>query len=134
MLSWTFPNIAVARARIRQAQASNEAALASFDGTVLTALQETETALSDLAGELDHLAALKATRDYSAEAVRIVNLRYGAGKENFLAVVTAEQTLASAEAALAASQAALVTDQVAVFKALGGGWENAPAPISIEKP
>jgi NodT family efflux transporter outer membrane factor (OMF) lipoprotein len=126
LLSWTFPNIAVARARIRQAQASNEAALATFDGTVLTALSETEQALSDLAGELDRQAALIATRDFSAEAVRIVQLRYGAGAENFLAVLDAQRTLATAEAQLAASQAALVDDQVAVFKALGGGWENAP--------
>ncbi len=126
LLSWTFPNITVARARIRQARASNEAALATFDGTVLTALRETETALSDLAGALDRSTALGATRDYSAEAARIVDLRYRAGAENFLAVLDAQRTLATAEAALAQSRAALVTDQVAVFKALGGGWENAP--------
>jgi multidrug efflux system outer membrane protein len=127
LLSWTFPNITVARARIRQAKASNESALATFDGTVLTALRETETALSDLAGALDRQTALAATRDYSAEAARIVGLRYRAGAENFLAVLDAQRTLATAEAALAQSRAALVTDQVAVFKALGGGWENAPA-------
>jgi len=129
LLSWTFPNITVARARIAQARAADEAALASFDGTVLTALQETETALSDLAAELDRQAALRSTRDFSAEAARIVNLRYGAGAENFLAVLDAQRTLATAEAALASSQAALVGDQVAVFKALGGGWEDAPETI-----
>ena len=128
LLSWTFPNVTVARARIRQARAADEAALATFDGTVLTALQESETALSDLAGELDRQTALTATRDYSAEAARIVGLRYGAGAENFLAVLDAQRTLATAEAALAQSRAALVTDQVAVFKALGGGWEVAPEP------
>ncbi len=131
LLSWTFPNVTVARARIEQARAADQAALATFDGTVLTALQETETALSDLAGELDRAAALQATRDFSAEAARIVGLRYGAGAENFLAVLDAQRTLASAEAALAQSRAALVTDQVAVFKALGGGWENAP-PVAGE--
>jgi outer membrane protein TolC len=132
LLSWTFPNIAVARARIRQAQASNEAALATFDGTVLTALSETEQAMSDLAGELDRQAALVANRDFSAEAARIVQLRYGAGAENFLAVLDAQRTLATAEAQLASSQAALVDDQVAVFKALGGGWENAPEPTASQ--
>ncbi len=129
LLSWTFPNITVARARIRQARATNEAALASFDGTVLTALQEAETALSDLAAELDRQAALAATRDFSAEAARIVGLRYGAGAENFLAVLDAQRTLATADAQLAQSRAALVDDQVAVFKALGGGWENAPETV-----
>ncbi len=129
LISWTFPNVTVARARIRQAEAATEAALASFDGTVLTALQETEVAVNDLGGELDRQAALVAARDYSAEAARIVQLRYGAGAENFLAVLDAQRTLATAEAQLAASQAALVDDQVSLFKALGGGWENAPEPV-----
>ena len=127
LLSWTFPNVTVARARIRQARASSEAALATFDGTVLTALRETETALNDLSSELDRQAALTAQRDFSAEASRIVGLRYGAGKENFLAVLDAQRTLAQAEAALAASRAALIDDEVAAFKALGGGWD-APDP------
>jgi len=123
LLSWTFPNFTVVRARIRQAQASNESALASFDGTVLGALRDTETALAELSGELDRLRALQAARDYSAEAARIVRLRYGSGAENFLAVLDAERTLAASEAQLASSQAALTTGQIAVFKALGGGWE-----------
>lgn len=127
LLSWSFPNITVARARIRQAEASTEAALATFDDTVLTALQETETALATLTGEIDRQRSLVAARDFSAEAARIVRLRYGAGAENFLAVLDAERTLADSEAALAASQANVATNQVAVFKALGGGWEAGAA-------
>ncbi len=131
LISWTFPNFTVARARIRQAKASTEAALADFDGTVLAALRDTETALSDYAGGLDQNAALRAARDQSAEAVRVVRIRYSAGAENFLAVLDAERTLSNAEAQLAASDAALTTQQIAVFKALGGGWENAPKVADI---
>lgn len=133
LLSWTFPNITVARARIRQAEASTESALASFDGTVLNALSETDQAMTNLSGELDRQAALTTARDYSAEAARIVGLRYGAGAENFLAVLDAQRTLATAEADLAASRAALTTDQIAVFKALGGGWEVPAETNTSEK-
>ena len=49
LISWTFPNTAAARARIGQAQASAEAALATFDGTWLVALRDTETALTNYA-------------------------------------------------------------------------------------
>lgn len=126
LISWSFPNILVARARIRQAQASAESALASFDGTVLAALQETETALSDYSGTIDRNRALRGARDQSAEAARIIRLRYSAGAENFLTVLDAERTLATADASLAESDAALTTAQIAVFKALGGGWEMAP--------
>jgi outer membrane protein, multidrug efflux system len=125
-ISWSFPNITAARARIVQAKAGNEAALATFDGTVLTALREAETSLSDYAGSRARNTALRAARDESAEAARIVRLRYGVGAENFLAVLDAERTLATADGQLAASDAALTTQQIAVFKALGGGWEAAP--------
>ena len=128
LISWTFPNIIAARARINQSKASAEAALATFDGTVLTALQETETALSDYAGTIQRNAALTSARDQSAEAARIIRLRYSAGAENFLAVLDAERTLATADASLAQSDAALTTNQIAVFKSLGGGWETAPMP------
>ncbi|KAB7645519.1 efflux transporter outer membrane subunit [Polymorphobacter fuscus] len=126
LISWSFPNILVARARINQSKASSEAALANFDGVVLAALNETETSLSDYAGVIDRNRALRAARDQSADAARIVRLRYGAGAENFLAVLDAERTLATADADLASSDAALTTAQIAVFKALGGGWEGVP--------
>jgi len=122
-ISWSFPNITAARARIRQSRASIAAALASFDGSILKALQETETALGDYGAALEQQAALTRARDESAEAARLVRLRYGVGAEAFLAVLDAERTLATAEAQLAATEAGLVTSQIAVFKALGGGWD-----------
>ena len=45
------------------------------------------------------------------------------GKTDYLTVLDAERTLAGNESALAASQAQLAGDQIAVFLALGGGWE-----------
>lgn len=126
LISWSFPNIVVARARIAQAKAGTEAALAMFDGTVLAALQETETSLSDYSASIDRNTALRAARDQSAEAVRIVRLRYVAGAENFLVVLDAERTLATTDAGLANSDAELTTAQILVFKALGGGWEMVP--------
>jgi outer membrane protein TolC len=41
-------------------------------------------------------------------------------------LLTAETDLVNSDAALAASSQALASDQVTVFKALGGGWEQAP--------
>ena len=58
LLSWSFPNVAAVLAQIKQARAQAESALATFDGTVLAALQDTEVALADYAGETDRNAAL----------------------------------------------------------------------------
>ena len=50
-------------------------------------------------------------------------LRFNAGADSFLQVLTAERTLAGAEAALAQSDALVTTYQIALFRALAGGWQ-----------
>lgn len=124
LISWSFPNIAVARARIAQAEASAQAALASFDGTWLRALEETESALTNYASERDRLAILRRARGQSAEAARIARLRYQAGREPFQIVLEAERALAQTDAAVAQSEALLSDNLVSLFLALGGGWQT----------
>ncbi|WOF44611.1 TolC family protein [Sphingopyxis indica] len=130
LISWSFPNIAVARARLRQAEAGADAALATFDGTWLSALQETESALANYAGELDRLAALRRAADEAGEAARIARLRYRAGRENFQVVLDAERSLAEVQAAIAQSEQQRSTYLVALFLALGGGWQDGAAVLS----
>ncbi|OZI76016.1 efflux transporter outer membrane subunit [Bordetella genomosp. 2] len=127
LISWTLPNTGVAQARIAQARASAGAALARFDAAVLGALRETESALVTYARQLDRDAALRAARDQSALAARQAGQLFRAGKTDYLTVLDAQRTLAANESALAASQAALSDDQIALFLALGGGWQDAPA-------
>lgn len=122
LISWSFPNVLAARARVEQAGAGAQAALATFDQTVLVALQETETALANYANELDRRAALQSARDQAATAARLSRLRFDAGADSFLTVLDAERTLAAADAQLAASNALVTSYQIALFKALAGGW------------
>ncbi len=124
LVTWTIPNTATARARIRQARAGADAALARWDGAVLQALSETEQALSTYGAELDRHAQLTVARDRGAEAFRLAGLQRRDGALPYLDVLNAEQTLINADAALAASDRALAADQVTVFKALGGGWQT----------
>lgn len=122
LISWTFPNMAAARARIAQAGAGADAALASFEQTNLVALQEVETALTRYGRELDRRTALRSARDESERARRLARMRFDEGIDNFLAVIDTERTLAGLEAQLAQSDAAVTTDQIDLFRALGGGW------------
>ena len=124
LISWSFPNIAVARARIAQTGALSDAALADFDQAVLVALQETETALTQYANELDRRTALTEARDQAARAAELSRLRFDAGADSFLTVLDAERTLTAADAALAQSDALVTTYQIALFKALAGGWDQ----------
>jgi NodT family efflux transporter outer membrane factor (OMF) lipoprotein len=125
-ISWTFPHQSLPRARIRQARAGADAALAAFDSTVLQALKETEQALSIYSAELDRRQNLAEVQDRARRALDIARGQYLAGALSQLELLTAEQSLVAAESAVAASDAALAQDQIAVFKALGGGWRTAP--------
>ncbi|MBA3811602.1 MAG: TolC family protein [Caulobacteraceae bacterium] len=125
LLTWSFPNIGVARARVRQAKARTAAALASFDGVVLAALQDAQSALAAYVRERDRHQALTASRDNAAEAASLSRLRFQRGADDFLTQLDAERALGEAELALTESAAEVAADQVILFQALGGGWEGA---------
>jgi len=132
LVNWTFPNILVARAHVKESSAQASASLASFDSVVVQALKETEQALTTYAAELQHNAATRAARDDADKSFSLAKTLYQAGASSFLDLLTAEQTEVSAEQALAKSDQQLAADQIAVFQALGGGWETAPA-VSVPK-
>jgi NodT family efflux transporter outer membrane factor (OMF) lipoprotein len=133
LLSWTFPNILGAEAQIREAKGAASASYANFQGVVLQALQDTETALTAYANELSRNASLVTARDQSQIALNLARSRFQLGSASYLDLLTAETDFVSASALLAASDQALASDQVTVFKALGGGWEQAPSvkPLPI---
>lgn len=123
LITWTLPGEAE-RARIRQAEAGADGALARFDGVVLTALRETETSLDAYAHDLRRQAALKAARDQAVLAETQAQTLYRAGRSPYLAGLDAQRALAQSEAALAAADSQVAADQVNLFLALGGGWER----------
>jgi NodT family efflux transporter outer membrane factor (OMF) lipoprotein len=123
-ISWTFPNMAAPRARVRQAKAEQAAALASFDGVVLTALKETEQALALYGAALGNRQALGDAQDKVRAAFGMAHEQFLAGSISYVDLLTTEQSLVAIDAAVASSDAALVQDQIAVFKALGGGWRG----------
>jgi NodT family efflux transporter outer membrane factor (OMF) lipoprotein len=122
LISWTFPNQEATRARIAGARADSQIALATFDGTVLRALEETETALSGYARALERRQALKAARDSAQTAATITRAQQREGAIDSLQLLDTERTFAEAEAALAEQDATVAQAQIDVFRALAGGW------------
>lgn len=123
-LSWQA-NQSAARARIAAANASANLALARFDGTVLTALADTESALNTYVHDLKREASAKAARDDAATVEQQAETLQVGGRATALTVIDAQRTLVAAEQSLAQLESAISDDQVAVFLALGGGWEEA---------
>ena len=129
-ISWSFPNMAGPRARVRQAKAGEAAALATFDGVVLTALKETEQALAAYRAALDNRQSLGDAQTQIHAAYDIAHSQFQAGAVSNLDLLTTEQSLVAIDSSVASSDAALILDQIAVFEALGGGWrpESKAAP------
>lgn len=130
VLSWSFPNLSVARAQIAGAEARQAAALARFDATILKALKEVKQALASYQAALSRRNAVLSAARESGEAVRLATLSGRAGAVSAFDVLDAERGDVEARAMLASAEADVATDQVLLFKALGGGWEQAP-PVRI---
>lgn len=126
LISWSIPIDGAARARVNAASAQADARLAAFDGAVLTALQETEQALARLKGAIEQEAALLSAAKAAEEVARITRIRFRAGRDNSLQLLEVERNLLAARAASGSASAARAEAEVSLFRALGGGWENAP--------
>lgn len=111
------------RARIRQADARAEDALAEYEQRVLIALEETETALVNFGRQQFRRDFLRESTEASEKATALARLRYHYEVSDFLTVLDAERTMLQAQDQLAHSETAAATALVAVYKALGGGWQ-----------
>lgn len=123
-ITWSFPNQAGPRARVREAKAYQVAALAQFDSVVLTALKETEQALTAYGAALAHRQALGDAQQKIRRTFQIARAGYAAGSTSYLDLLTTEQSLVAIDAEVASSDAELIGLQIDLFKALGGGWET----------
>ena len=121
-LTFNFPNISVARARVREAGATTKASLAQFDGAVLNALKETEQALTTYSSEQQHYHDLSTAEQRADSAYHRAELLYHAGSIAQLDLIVTENELLDARLARIQSEQQLSSDRVQLFRALGGGW------------
>jgi len=124
--SVTWPIFAGGRIRwnIKLQDAIQEETLAAYEKAVLTALKDVETALVSYAKEQEHHRSLAAAVASNRQAVDLSMKLYLAGKTDFLNVLTAQRSLYVNEDALTQSTHTLATNLIALYKALGGGWEK----------
>ena len=123
-ITWAALDLGHVRAQIQAAHANADAQLAAYEKTVLTALEETENALVDFGREQIRRDYLRESANSATAATALARQRYTAGVSDFLPVLDAERTQLDIEAQLAQSETRTATSLVAVYKALGGGWET----------
>lgn len=123
-ISWPIFQGGQVRANIRVNKEQTEQAYLAYQQTVLSALQETEDALTRYAHELQRQAALQATLHSAQSSEVIARAQYGIGLVTYINVLGAQFTVLNAEDQLAQSRQAAVQDLVSLYKALGGGWQG----------
>lgn len=132
LISWAFPNQGPARAAIAKARASERAALAAWDGAMIRALKEVETALSAYEAQTRRNAALRSSLQSAALYARRAEARVRIGDADPLLRIDGERMHATARLQQAGSDLSVAQAQVALFRALGGGWQSAPAPLALQ--
>ncbi len=104
-------------------QAAAQVAYQTYQQTVLQALEETESALSaftqEKLSESEYLQAAKKYRSLS----QLAYMRYEKGLTNRIDFLNSEKQFLTAEQNLLQSQTLALVDLIALYKALGGGWQ-----------
>ncbi len=112
------------QAGLASAQAGRDIAVTQYEKTIQIAFREVADALAGRATLGDELRALQAQATAEADRFRLSDLRYRNGVASFLDVLDAQRSLFAVQQSLALSQLALQQNQVALYRALGGGWQE----------
>jgi len=112
------------KAQVAEEDARREQALAAFEKAVLVALEDVENALVDYLREGERRSRLEAAVTANRKAVELADDLYRKGLTSFIDVLDAQRALYVSQAELARSQSQVTLDLVALYKALGGGWES----------
>ena len=123
-VTWRFLDLGHVRSQIQAANAHAEQTLAAYEKTVLMAFADVENALVAYANEQVRQRALAEAVAANRRARELANELYTKGLGNFLNVLDAERSLDQTADQLADSDRAVADNLVALYKALGGGWET----------
>ena len=104
-------------------KAQEQEAAVNYTRTVLQAWHDVDNALTAYEREQQRRAELIRAVAQNQRALSLAQARYQEGVADFLSVLTAEQQLLSTQEQLATSTTTVSTNLVALYKALGGGWQ-----------
>lgn len=113
------------RATLRAAKVDREIAVALYEKAIQGAFREVADALVARASVQDQLAAQQSLVDATAETYRLADVRYRGGIDSYLTVLDAQRSLYGAQQGLISLRLARELNALALYQALGGGWDDA---------
>jgi NodT family efflux transporter outer membrane factor (OMF) lipoprotein len=134
---WAILNYGRIENNIRVQDASFQALIGDYESTVLQAQGEVENALAAYLGAQRQVQFLTNSVQSANRAVELAEFQYREGTTDYTRVLNTQQSLVTEQDRLVATRGSVVLDLVAMYKALGGGWELRVgkdfAPVETQK-
>jgi outer membrane protein TolC len=121
--SWNLLNYGRIRNNVRAQDARFQQAVLTYRDTVLRANEDVENAIVAFLREQERAATLAVSTKAAARSVELASLQYEKGIIAYQPLLDSERVLVQEEDTLEASRGLIGVDLVAVYKALGGGWQ-----------
>ena len=122
-ISWAGLNVQRMRSGVKASEARADEAKANYQRTVLGALEDVDNALVGYNQQRVRVQKLDEQATQSTRAAELARIRYEAGATDYLELLDAQRTQLSAEDQLAEAEAGINLQAIALYKALGGGWQ-----------
>ncbi len=122
VLSWTLFSGTSRIQATREAKASLQESVNSFNQLLLTAVQETDQAMMAYRYSIKQIVALREVRYQGEEVLSLSMELYKEGLSDFQNVLDAQRSLLSYESQLVQAQNSALQQLITLYRALGGGW------------
>ena len=123
-LSWTIFNGGKLINATKLARAQLDESINQFNQTVLTAVQETDNAMNAYRNSIKQIVALREVRNQGQETLTLSLDLYKQGLTPFQNVLDAQRSLLTYENQLVQARGNSLLQLIALYQALGGGWNN----------
>ena len=133
-LNWNIFNGGSVRSLIKVEDARTKQALLTYEKTILKALKEVEDALVKYADGEQRILDLRHSVDVAKRTLELSLTLYKEGLKDFQSTLDAERVLFDAENSLAEAEGITAANLVALYRALGGGWDPDAVEQSANKP
>jgi NodT family efflux transporter outer membrane factor (OMF) lipoprotein len=122
-IHWNLLNYGRIQNNVRAQDALFQQAVLNYCDTVLRANEEVEDGIVAFLQEQDRVKSLEKSTRAAARSVEIATLQYEKGMISYQPLLDSERALVQQQDALAESRGSVGIDLVAIYKALGGGWQ-----------
>jgi NodT family efflux transporter outer membrane factor (OMF) lipoprotein len=119
-------------AGLRSAEVGRDIAVAQYERAIQTAFREVSDALAGRTTLADQVRAQDNVTAAETVRLRLSTLRYDNGVASYLELLDAQRSLFTARQQQVQTRLQLLQNQVLLYRSLGGGWNDVPAPVAAQ--